>query len=306
MLTKALNERTKRAITTATKMAADPKYSHDPTIVLGHNGCRRQYDDALDALTSHGCDSMVIAAKDHYFICDSGFQMQPDPIPDGVSPMEDEDPDTISPLAKINDKLTDIGDTILDIVDTIDINDILNNISIPPAYAPTTALAPVPAPSPQPSTVASNPQIRSYCHKTFEPDLCLTSIAQFFNGETDLQSLTVMLIKAMTERTKRAITAATEKAADPMYSHDPRIVSALKACRELYGDALKALKQAMDNIQVYDIDTVEDLVINAEDDYDKCDSGFAMQPDGVSPMADINEELQNFGGIVLDFADMTY
>ncbi|KAE8677606.1 hypothetical protein F3Y22_tig00111504pilonHSYRG00003 [Hibiscus syriacus] len=176
----------------------------------------------------------------------------------------------------------------------------------PPAYAPTTASAPVPAPSPQPPTVASNPQIRSLCEQTFEPDLCLASIAQFFNGQTDLQSLTVLLIKTMAERTKGAITAATEKAADPKYSHDPMIVSGLEACRELYGDALKALKQAMDNIPIYEIDTAEEFVINAEDDYDKCDSGFTTQPDGVSPMAEINEELGDLGDIVLDFAYMIY
>ncbi|KAE8714224.1 Adenine nucleotide alpha hydrolases-like superfamily protein [Hibiscus syriacus] len=175
----------------------------------------------------------------------------------------------------------------------------------PPASAPTTASAPVPTPIPQPSIAASNPQIRTLCAKTFYPRLCIRSIEPFFNGKTDPQSVAVMLIKAMSERSKRAIKTATKMAADPLYSDDPMLVSEFNGCRQQYDDALVALKEAMDAILVREIETVETKVSQAQDDYEICDNGFTRHPDntitdGVSPMAKINEKLTNIGDVITD------
>ncbi|KAE8669559.1 hypothetical protein F3Y22_tig00112231pilonHSYRG00391 [Hibiscus syriacus] len=127
----------------------------------------------------------------------------------------------------------------------------------PLVSAPNTIAALVPTPIPQSSTVASNPQIRTICAKTFYPRLCLRFIVPFFSGKTDPQSVVVMLIRSMTERTKRAIKIATKMAADPVYSDDPMLMSGFNGCREQYDDALVALKEDMDAVLVGEIETVE-------------------------------------------------
>ncbi|KAB2040222.1 hypothetical protein ES319_D02G068000v1 [Gossypium barbadense] len=179
------------------------------------------------------------------------------------------------------------------------------------ASAPITASAPVPPPISQPPTVVpSDPQIKSLCAKTEYPDLCLTTIAPFFNGKTDIASVVEMLIKAGTEQTKQANATATKMAADPKYADDPKTISGLKGCYEMYDDALDNMQNAMDAIPVHDIGTIETMVSAAITDYGTCDDGFTRQPnpvpDGVSPMVDINENLQNIGSIILAITDLLH
>ncbi|PPS09770.1 hypothetical protein GOBAR_AA10866 [Gossypium barbadense] len=142
------------------------------------------------------------------------------------------------------------------------------------ASAPITASSPVPPPISQSLTAASSdPQIKSLCAKTEYPDLCLTTIAPFFNGKTDIAS---------------ANATATKMAADPKYADDPKTISGLKGCYEMYDDALDNMQNAMDTIPVYDIGTIETMVSAAITDYGTYDDGFTQQPnpvpDGVSPM----------------------
>ncbi|TYI92462.1 hypothetical protein E1A91_D02G072700v1 [Gossypium mustelinum] len=139
-------------------------------------------------------------------------------------------------------------------------------------------LSTVPPPISQPPTaVPSDPQIKSLCAKTEYPDLCLTTIAPFFNGKTDIASVTI---------------------------------SGLKGCYEMYDDALDNMQNAMDAIPVHDIGTIETMVSAAITDYGTCDDGFTRQPnpvpDGVSPMVDINENLQNIGSIILAITDLLH
>ncbi|KAE8703699.1 hypothetical protein F3Y22_tig00110467pilonHSYRG00290 [Hibiscus syriacus] len=169
----------------------------------------------------------------------------------------------------------------------------------PPASAPTIASAPVPTPIPQPSTAASNPRIRTLCSETSYSLLCIRSVAPFFNGKTDPRSVVVMLIKAMTERTKRAIKAATKMAAHPKYSNDPMTVSALKGCREQYVDALVDLKETMGAVLVHEIDTVDTKVFHAVNDYNICEHGFTVTDD-LYPLTKINDKLTNLVDIITD------
>ncbi|MBA0710661.1 hypothetical protein Golax_009933, partial [Gossypium laxum] len=152
--------------------------------------------------------------------------------------------------------------------------------------------------------------IKSLCAKTEYPDLCLTTIAPFFNGKTDIASVVEMLIKAGTEQTKQANATATKMAADPKYADDPKTISGLKGCYEMYDDALDNMQNAMDAIPVHDIGTIETMVSAAITDYGTCDVGFTRQPnpvpDGVSRMVDINENLQNIGSIILAITDLMH
>ncbi|KAK8572072.1 hypothetical protein V6N13_047691 [Hibiscus sabdariffa] len=135
-------------------------------------------------------------------------------------------------------------------------------------------------------------------------------IAPFYNGKADLESVVGMLIKALTELTKRAISTATKIAADPMYSHDLTMAEGLRSCRERYFDeALDYLKQAMDLLQVHDIGNVDNFVGFATLDFDACEpepfteavSPTADEDHGrIFPMAKIYDQFSNFGDTIVD------
>ncbi|XVF62458.1 hypothetical protein PTKIN_Ptkin09bG0009400 [Pterospermum kingtungense] len=150
----------------------------------------------------------------------------------------------------------------------------------------------------------TDPQIKALCDKTNYVPLCLSSITPFFNGKTDLISVIGMLIKASTEQTKQAIATATAMANEA--KSDARKLSNFEDCKEVYDDALDNLQEAVDAIPVHDIGTLLTMVSAAVSDYGTCDDGFTGQPnpipDGVSPMADINEHLMNMAGNILALA----
>ncbi|XWS38941.1 hypothetical protein CRYUN_Cryun18bG0006900 [Craigia yunnanensis] len=152
----------------------------------------------------------------------------------------------------------------------------------------------------------SDPQVKSLCEKTDQPALCLASIAPFFNGKSDLPSVIEMLIKAGTEQTKQAIATATKMAADP--KSDPKTMSRFNDCKENYDDALDNMEEATDAIPLKDVGTIATMVSAAISDYGTCDDGFTGQPnpipEGVSPMAKINENLMNIAGIILSLTNM--
>ncbi|XWS53524.1 hypothetical protein CRYUN_Cryun10bG0008700 [Craigia yunnanensis] len=152
----------------------------------------------------------------------------------------------------------------------------------------------------------SDPRIKSMCDKTDQPALCLASIAPFFNGKSDLPSIIEMLIKAGTEQTKQAIATAAKMATDP--KSDPKTVSRLNDCKEIYDDALDSMQEAIDAIPLKDVGTVATMVSAAISYYGTCDDGFTGQPnpipEGVSPMVKINENLINIAGIILALTNM--
>ncbi|XP_022748814.1 pectinesterase inhibitor-like [Durio zibethinus] len=116
MLIKAGTKQTKRAIATAAKMAKYPK--SNPKTVSRLNDCMESYDDALgnmqeaiDAIPVKDVgtiSTMVSAAISDYGTCDDGFTGQPNPIPEGVSPM-----------TKINKNLINIAGIILAVANMI-------------------------------------------------------------------------------------------------------------------------------------------------------------------------------------------
>ena len=152
----------------------------------------------------------------------------------------------------------------------------------------------------------SDPRIKSLCDKTDQSALCIASIAPFFNGKSDLPSVIEMLIKAGTEQTKQAIATAAKMATDS--KSDPKTVSRLNDCKEIYDDALDNLQEATDAIPLKDVGTIATMVSAAISDYGTCDDGFTGQPnpipEGVSPMAKINENLMNIAGIILSLTNM--
>ncbi|XVE65519.1 hypothetical protein DITRI_Ditri08aG0006200 [Diplodiscus trichospermus] len=152
----------------------------------------------------------------------------------------------------------------------------------------------------------SDPRIKSLCDKTDQPALCLSSIAPYFNGKTDVPSLIEMLIEAATDQTKQAIATAAKMAKDPKSS--PKMVSRFDDCKEIYDDALDNLQEATDAIPLKDVGTISTMVSAAISDYGTCDDGFTGQPnpipEGVSPMAKINENLMNIAGIILALTNM--
>ena len=152
----------------------------------------------------------------------------------------------------------------------------------------------------------SDPRIKSLCDKTDQPALCLASIAPFFKGKSDLPSVIEMLIKAGTEQTKQAITTAAKMAADT--KSDPKTVSRFNDCMEIYDDALDNMQEALDAIPLKDVGTIATMVSATISDYGTCDDGFTGQPnpipEGVSPMAKINENLMNISGIILALTNM--
>ncbi|XWS14189.1 hypothetical protein CRYUN_Cryun36dG0102100 [Craigia yunnanensis] len=152
----------------------------------------------------------------------------------------------------------------------------------------------------------SDPRIKSLCDKTDQPALCLASIAPFFNGKSDLPSIIEMLIKAGTEQTKQAMATAAKMAADT--KSDPKTVSRFNDCMEIYDDALDNMQEAIDAIPLKDVGTIATMVSATISDYGTCDDGFTGQPnpipEGVSPMAKINENLMNISGIILALTNM--
>lgn len=115
-----------------------------------------------------------------------------------------------------------------------------------------------------------------------------------------------MLIKAGTEQTKQAIATAAKMANES--KSDPRTLSRLDDCKEIYDDALDNLQEAMDAIPLKDVGTIATMVSAAISDYGTCDDGFTGQPnpipEGVSPLAKINENLMNIAGIILALVDL--
>ncbi|XVF38850.1 hypothetical protein REPUB_Repub20aG0137600 [Reevesia pubescens] len=192
-------------------------------------------------------------------------------------------------------------------------------ISKPPPTPPAPRTASVPAtppksqPPPSPpapitaSASVSDPRIKALCGKTDEPALCLATISPVFNGKTDIPSVAEMLINAATDQTKQAIATATKMATDPKYS-DPKTVSGFNDCKEIYDDALDNMQEALDAIADNDVGTVATMLSAAISDYGTCDDGFTGQPDpnpqGVSPMAKINENLINITGVILAITNM--
>lgn len=149
--------------------------------------------------------------------------------------------------------------------------------------------------------IVSDPRIKSVCDKTDQPGLCLSVISPVFNGKTDIPSVVGMLIKAATDQTKQAIATAKKKATDP--KSNAKTKSRLKDCEEIYDDALDNFKEAIEALPVHDMGTVDTMLSAAISDYGTCDDGFTGQPnpipDGVSPMAKINENLMNIVGVIL-------
>ncbi|XP_022761270.1 vegetative cell wall protein gp1-like [Durio zibethinus] len=157
------------------------------------------------------------------------------------------------------------------------------------------------------SKIVSDPEIKSLCGKTDQPALCLATISPFFNGKTDLASVIGMLIKAGIEQTKQAIATAAKMATDPKYSN-PKTLSKLNDCKEIYDDALDNMQEAIEAIPLKDVGTIETMISAAISDYGTCDDGFTGQPnpipEGVSPMAKINENLMNIAGVILALTKM--
>ncbi|XP_021291482.1 pectinesterase inhibitor [Herrania umbratica] len=154
----------------------------------------------------------------------------------------------------------------------------------------------------------TDPQILSLCGKTDHAALCLACIAPFYNGKSDLSSVVEMLIKSGTEQTKQAIAIAAKMADDP--KSDPKTVAKLNDCKEIYDDALDNMQEAIDAIPLKDLGTIATMISATISDFGTCDDGFTGQPnpipEGVSPMAKINENLMNIAGIILVLADMIH
>ncbi|XVE82260.1 hypothetical protein DITRI_Ditri15bG0134000 [Diplodiscus trichospermus] len=154
----------------------------------------------------------------------------------------------------------------------------------------------------------TDPNIKSLCDKTDQPSLCMSSISPFYNGKSDVGSVVWMLMRAGTEQTKRAIRIATKMANDA--KNDPKKVSSLNDCKEVYDDALDNLQKSMDAITPKDVGTINTMMSAAISDYASCDDGFSGQPDpnakGVSPMGKINENLMNIAAIILSLANMIH
>lgn len=152
----------------------------------------------------------------------------------------------------------------------------------------------------------SDPRIKSLCDKTDHPALCLATIGPFFSGKSDVISVIEMLIKASTEQTKQAIATAEKMATDS--KSDPRAVSRFNDCKEIYDDALDNLQEAIDALAEKDVGTISTMISAAISDYGTCDDGFTGQPnpipEGVSPMAKINENLMDIARIILALANM--
>lgn len=152
----------------------------------------------------------------------------------------------------------------------------------------------------------TDPIVKGLCDKTDLPPLCLSSIAPFFNGKTDVTSVIEMLIKSATEQTKQAITTARTMANGA--KSDPKKLSMFNDCFEIYDDALDNLQEAVDAIPAKDIGTLETMVSAAISDYSTCDDGFTGQPnpipDGVSPMAKVNDHLMNIASVILALAKL--
>ncbi|EOY06708.1 hypothetical protein QUC31_016125 [Theobroma cacao] len=153
-----------------------------------------------------------------------------------------------------------------------------------------------------------DPQILSLCGKTDHAALCLACVAPFYNGKSDLSSVVEMLIKAGTEQTKQAIAIAAKMANDP--KSDPKTVAKLNDCKEIYDDALDNMQEAIDAIPLKDVGTIATMISATISDFGTCDDGFTGQPnpipDGVSPMAKINENLMNIADIILILANMIH
>ncbi|XVF66117.1 hypothetical protein PTKIN_Ptkin10aG0008900 [Pterospermum kingtungense] len=154
--------------------------------------------------------------------------------------------------------------------------------------------------------VKLDPKIKALCAKSDDANLCLTTIAPVYNGKTDLLSVIQMMIKAATDQVKQAMATAKKMANDPRT--DAKTRSGYKDCEEMYDDALDNFQEALDAIPIPEIGTVNIMLSAAITDISTCDDGFTGQPnpipDGVSPMAKLNEHLMNIVGVMLSIVKM--
>lgn len=146
------------------------------------------------------------------------------------------------------------------------------------------------------ASVPNDPALKKICDKTTFPSLCLSSIAPFFNGQTDAISILEMAIKATTEYTKLAIAAASELADAP--TTPPSTASGLRDCKANYKDALDDLKSATHAISNHDIGTMNTMLSAVVTDYVTCDDGFS----GQNPIRMYNEKLGNMASNCLALA----
>ncbi|OMO58465.1 Pectinesterase inhibitor [Corchorus olitorius] len=117
-VTKTAIEQTKKVMAMVDTMATDPKFASIPKVADRFAECKSHYEDALDnmneAIGAIGrrdpgtITTMVSAAISDYDSCDGEFTGQPNPIPDGTSPMAD-----------IDQILMDTADIILGIANRI-------------------------------------------------------------------------------------------------------------------------------------------------------------------------------------------
>ncbi|XP_042016385.1 uncharacterized protein LOC121764414 [Salvia splendens] len=147
-----------------------------------------------------------------------------------------------------------------DIDDEIDAQN--PSISLPPSSSEGPSIAPSNEYDLSPSNALSgddpNPALEKICESTDYPILCLSTVAPYLDGETDIQSVLDVAIQAGAEFSKYGQETAQKLAGNP--ANPPQHSSVLSDCRDGFETAAENYGKAADALAEQDKGTVNSML----------------------------------------------
>ncbi|XP_047975499.1 uncharacterized protein LOC125217962 [Salvia hispanica] len=136
------------------------------------------------------------------------------------------------------------------------------SISLPPSSLEAPSIAPSNeydlSPSNAPSGDDPDPALEKICESTDYPVLCLSTVAPYLDGETDIQSILDVAIQAGAEFSKYGQETAQKLAGNP--ANPPQHSSVLSDCRDGFETAAENYGKAADALVEQDRGTVNSML----------------------------------------------